>query len=182
MAVGGVGGPHGIRFDGAPATESAPAASQAAQQAAVSRTPSTSRPDPTRLATAKSGSHRALSGKAQDFLTNKAERDAFAFIAGIERPIPEILDRLDGLTPGSYNRVLHALGLTRGKAGETMLDVLVARGSSDPGKAKLAQRFFRQLEMKLAGQPGRILEHLAPATKTRLEQQPGWGKIAKLLG
>ena len=184
MAVGGVHGPQGLRFEGAGGVGS-PMPAEAAAPAQVSRTPLTSRPDPTRLSSggARVARPTALTGKATDFLTNPAERDAYAFVTAAERPIDAVLDRLDALSPASYNRVLHAFGLTRGAAaGQTLLDALVGRGGSEPGKARLAERFFRQLEMKLAGQPGRILEHISPATRARLEAQPGWGRIAGLLG
>lgn len=179
MAVHGIRGAEGASFDGS--AGAAHAAGQAAPEARVSRTPTSARPDPTRVS-GQGGAEPPARGSPQDFLTTKAERDAYAFVARRDRALGEVLDRFDGLTPASYNRVLHALRLTRAKGAPSVLDALILRGAAEPGRARLAARFFRQVSNKLAGQPGRVLEHLAPETRRRLEGSPNFRDIAPLLG
>src|SRR5262245_59406657 len=154
MAVHGVRGTQGARLDGADSAPAPEAASAARQEAQVSRTPTSSRPDPTRQVnrSGKNAAQAGLHGKPSDFLTNPSEREAYAFILHSDRPIVDILDRLDKLTPASYNRILHASALTKVKEGGTLLDKVVRRGGGEPGKAELAQRFFKQVACKLAGQ------------------------------
>jgi hypothetical protein len=175
MSVRGLGGADAVAFTGLSQADSAHETRQA-QPAQVSRTPLTARPDPTRVASGGT-SPEPLKGKPGDFLTNKAEREAYAFVTNKERPLSDLLDRFDGLSPASYNRVLHALCLTRSKTEPSALDKLVLRGGTEPGKAKLAERFLKQVANKLTGQPGKIMGHLAPETRARLETYPGWARI-----
>src|SRR5688500_19287502 len=136
MAGHGIRGTEGARLDGADSAPAPEAPSAAAQQAQISRTPTSSRPDPTRMVTRSGGQQAAreagLQGKPSDFLTNPAERDAYAFLLNSDRPITDILDRLDKLSPASYNRILHASALTKVKEGGTLLVKVDRRGGGAP--------------------------------------------------
>lgn len=181
MAVGGVGGARqagGLDAGQAPARADG-AGAQA--EARVTRTPTSARPDPTRVG-AKDAAAHAPEGprpKPSDFLTTKAERDTYGYIVGADRPVAEILDRLDALSPASYNRVLHALVLTRRGEG-SILDKLFLRALLEPaqaGEGKVGDRLLPQLRNKLAGQPGSVLAKLHADTRARL----AGGRIAGLL-
>lgn len=117
------------------------------------------------------------------FLTSDGERRAFeraSGAAGAKAEIGALLDALEPLTPASFNRVLHALLAVKEKdpIAPSLLDKLVFRATGRLVEPETTRRFLRQLEHKLAGQPGRVLAGTSPETRARLAA--GSKKLADL--
>jgi hypothetical protein len=97
-------------------------------------------------------------------------RDGSEAPAAPRPDLAALVDALDALTPASYNRVLHALlaSKERDPRAPSLLDKLIARATARHVAPETTRRFFRQLEQKLAGQPGRVLSESSIDSRARL--------------
>jgi hypothetical protein len=110
------------------------------------------------------------------WLTSDAERRAFEAAckhvggADVKAAVTSLLDALEALSPASFNRVLHALAAAADPdpVAPSLLDKLIFRATGRQVDAPLTRRFLHQLETKLAGQPGRVLDRAAEQSRARL--------------